>query len=201
MRLTVAAADEATVRFLDALVIFWLVLWIFIGASSAVTIWRAADVGDTITNAAHALDAAGTALTKVSAVPIIGGDAGALGSDVSTTAADVAERGQQVKGQFRQLSVMLGFSIMAMPTTPVVGLYLPLRLARRRERADIRRALREGPHDPLLDQHLAERAERHLSFAAVRALRAAASPGSSHDLDRELADAELARLGLQRPRG
>ncbi|MDQ3094913.1 MAG: hypothetical protein M3Q82_02985 [Actinomycetota bacterium] len=200
MRATISTVDEPTLRLLDGLVLFWLVLWLFIGAWSAMTIWQVADLGDTITKSGRALETAGTALTKVSSVPVIGAEAGQLGDEVVTTAADVASRGQEIKGQLRQLAFMLGLSIMVMPTTPVVGMYLPLRLARRREKAGIRQALAQHGDDSQLDRHLAERALNHLPFTTVRSL----SSDPLHDIAagraRRLADAELERLGLQRPR-
>jgi hypothetical protein len=199
MHATISTADESTIRLLDGLVIFWLVLWLLIGAWSAVTIWQVAYLGDTITNSGRALETAGTALTKVGSVPVIGGEAGELGDEVVTTAADVASRGQVVKGQLRQLALMLGLSIMVMPTTPVVGMYLPLRIARRREIAGIRRALAQHGHDAQLDRHLAQRALDHLPFTTVRSL----SPDPWRDIAEgktgRLADAELERLGLRRP--
>ncbi|MBA3989478.1 MAG: hypothetical protein H0X54_00325 [Propionibacteriales bacterium] len=200
MRATISTADESTIRVLDGLVIFWLVLWLFIGAWSAVTIWHVGDIGDTISNSGRALETAGTALTKVGSVPIIGDEAGELGNEVVTTAADVASRGQEVKGQLRQLAVMLGLSIIVMPTTPVVGMYLPLRLARRREISGIRQALAQHGGDARLDRYLAERALDHLPFTSVRSL----SPDPWRDIAEgkatKLADAELERLGLRRPR-
>ncbi len=200
MRATISTADESTIRVLDGLVIFWLVLWLFIGAWSAVTIWHVGDIGDTISNSGRALETAGTALTKVGSVPIIGDEAGELGNEVVTTAGDVASRGQEVKGQLRQLAVMLGLSIIVMPTTPVVGMYLPLRLARRREISGIRQALAQHGGDARLDRYLAERALDHLPFTSVRSL----SPDPWRDIAEgkatKLADAELERLGLRRPR-
>lgn len=196
----IRTADESTIRLLDALVAFWLVLWLFIGAWSAVTIWHVADIGDTITSSGRALETAGTALTKVAAVPVIGERAGDLGDEVVVTAADVASRGQDVKGQLRQLSLMLGVSIMVMPTTPVVGLYLPLRLARRRETMAIRKALAQHGDDPQLDRHLAERALAHLPFTVVQPLSSNPRRDIAEGNARSLADAELGRLGLRRPR-
>lgn len=197
---TIRTADESTIRLLDALVVFWLVLWLFIGAWSAVTIWHVADIGDTITSSGRALETAGTALTKVATVPVIGERAGELGDEVVVTAADVASRGQDVKGQLRQLSLMLGVSIMVMPTTPVVGLYLPLRLARRRETMAIRKALAQHGDHPQLDRHLAERALAHLPFTVVQPLSSNPRRDIAEGNARSLADAELGRLGLRRPR-
>ncbi len=198
MHRSLRTADESTIRVLDGLVLFWLVFWVVLGAWSAVTIWQVSGIGDTITTSGRALDSAGTALTKVGKVPVVGDSAGALGADVSTAAADISVRGQDVKGQLRQLALMLGIAIMAMPTTPVLGFYLPLRVARRREISGLRIALAEHPDSAGLDRHLAERALANLSFTEISAI----TDDPWRDLDdgalRPLADAELRRLGVRR---
>ncbi len=197
MRAAIRTTDEATIRLLDGLVMFWVALWLTIGVWSAVTIWQASDIGDTITNSGQALESAGAALGKIGSIPVIG-DEGDLGKEVVTTAANISERGQEFKGDLRRLAVMLGLSIMFMPTTPVVGLYFPLRLARRREVAEIRRALDQHGDDPQLDRHLAERALNNLPFMAVLSLGSSPAHEISDGDARTLADAELARLGLRR---
>jgi len=88
-------------------------------------------------------------------------------------------------------------SIMLMPTTPVLGLYLPLRWARRRETAELRRSMsRHGR-----DRYLAERALQTMPFTTVHAL--VGDPWKAIDEGRtaSLADAELDRLGIRRPQG
>ncbi len=199
MRTGIKTTDEATIELLDGLVAFWVVLWLAIVAWSGVTVWQLSDMGDTITSSGRALETAGTALTKVGSVPVIGDD-GDLGEEVVTTAADITGRGQEIKGELRQLALMLGISIMVMPTTPVVGTYLPLRFARRREVAEIRHALTQKGDDPQLDRYLAERALDNLPLSEVRSLSADPWRDISMGNTRALADAELARLGLRRAR-
>lgn len=199
MRGTIRTADEPTIRLLDGLVIFWVVLWFLIGAWTGVTIWAASDIGDTITTSGHALESTGTALTKLGAVPVVGERAKALGEEVQNTATDIASRGQEFKGQLHRLSLMLGISIMVMPTTPIVGLYLPLRLARRREVVGIRRTLAKHGDDPQLDRYLAERALSHLPFTAIYSVSTDPWRDLSDGRARDLADVELGRLGLERP--
>ena len=199
MRGAIETVDQSTIRLLDGLVIFWTVFWTVVGVWSAVTIWQISEIGDTVTSSGRALDTAGTALVKVGAVPVVGGSAGELGEQVVATAADISSRGQEVRGELRQLSLMLGISIVVMPTTPVVGLYVPLRLARRRETLAIRRALSQHGSDPQLDRHLAERALRYLPFTVVRSLTADPWRDIAEGNARRLADAELVRLGVHRP--
>jgi len=141
VHLTLRTADEATVRLIDSLVAFWLVFWLVIGAWSGYTIWQVSGLGDTVTTSGQALNSAGEALQAVGEVPVVGESTGELGDEVVGTAADIADRGQEIKAQLRQLSLLLGLSIALMPTTPVIWLYLP---ARRREVDRLRRPAGRG---------------------------------------------------------
>ncbi len=135
------AADHRTLRLLDAAVLFWVVLWVVIGAWTGVTLWRAADVGDTVASSGRSLVSVGEGLQSLSAVPLVGDRPAEIGTEVTETAGEISERGDEVKGQLRQLGVVLGIAVVGIPVTPVVGLYLPLRLRRGREVAGIRRHL------------------------------------------------------------
>jgi hypothetical protein len=199
MRLSVRTADESTVRLLDGMVAFWLVLWLVVGAWSGYTIWQVSALGDTVTKSGRALDSAGNALQSVGEVPIVGDGPGALGDEIVVTAADITTRGQEIKSDLRRLSLLLGLSIVLMPTTPVLGLYLPLRAARRRDVRELRRALTRHGSDPALERYLAERAIDALPYTAVRAISADPWADIAQGRAQRLADAELERLGLRRP--
>ena len=200
------AADHRTLRLLDAAVLFWVVLWVVIGAWTGVTLWRAADVGDTVASSGRSLVSVGEGLQSLSAVPLVGDRPAEIGTEVTETAGEISERGDEVKGQLRQLGVVLGIAVVGIPVTPVVGLYLPLRLRRGREVAGIRRHLQDHADDPRYDRYLADRARAALPYDTVATLdpspdvtapeRTAAQARST---DRVLADAELARLGVRRP--
>jgi len=183
------------------MVAFWLVLWLVIGAWSGYTIWQVSALGDTVTRSGQALGSAGEALQSVGEVPVVGDRPGELGDQVVDTALDLTVRGQDIKSDLRRLALLLGLSIVLMPTTPVLGLYLPLRLARRREILELRRALARHSRDPTLDRYLAERAVHALPYSTVRAISDDPWGDIRHGRSQRLADAELDRLGLRRPVG
>ncbi|CAN5780484.1 hypothetical protein BH20ACT6_BH20ACT6_21830 [soil metagenome] len=197
---TVRTADESTVRVLDGLVAFWLVLWLVMGAWTGYTMWQLSAMGDTLASSGEALDSAGTALEALSDVPVVGDRTAELGQQVVKTAGDVTSSGADFKSRFRVLSLLIGVSIAAIPTTPVVGLYLPLRWARRRDLADLRRALAHDGNDPRLRRYLAHRALTGMPYSALTQI--SADPWRDVDTgDTDaLAAAELRRLGL-RPTG
>lgn len=133
MGLTLRTTDPSTVRLLDALVGFWVALWLVIGAWAGYTMWQVAEVGDTVTTSGHAISSTGDALQAVGEVPVVGERPTELGQELGTTGADIADRGQQVKSQLRQLSILLGLAIALSPSTAIAGLYLALRPAHRRD--------------------------------------------------------------------
>lgn len=200
MRTTIRGADESTLRLWDGIAVFWVVLWAALGVWTGVTLWHVADAGDTISSSGRALYAVGHGLQDLAEVPVVGEGSGPVGQKVVATADDITARGQHLKGQMRRLGVLLGLAVLAIPVIPVVGLYLPLRLARRREVSALRRDLARHPHDPGLDRYLANRARTLLPYQTVVMLTEAAAAGrEADDGDRRLADAELSRLGIRRP--
>src|SRR6478736_2689198 len=133
---------------MDGLVAFWFVLWLVVGTWSGYTMWQLSELGDTVTSSGHAIGSTGEALEALGQVPVVGERPTELGRQLVGTGADIADRGQQVQSQLRQLSLLLGLAIALAPTTPLAGLYLPLRLSRRRETRQLQQALDRHAGDP-----------------------------------------------------
>jgi hypothetical protein len=184
--------DQRSVHLLDGVVVFWCVFWCVLGVWTGVTLWQAADVGDTISASGSSLASVGRGLESLSDLPVIGERPGEIGAEVNRSAAEIVERGAEVKGQLRLLGVFLGIGLVGIPVTPVLGLYLPLRLRRAREIRAIRGQLEQHRDDPGFDRWLADRARATLPYSEV------AGHGSD---ERGLADAELTRLGISRSEG
>ncbi len=191
-------SDQRALRNLDRLVVFWVVLWVVLGVATGVTLWRASDLGDTVSSSGRTLGTVGSSLSDLSDIPLVPERPGEIGKEVQASAADITTRGEEVKRELRLLGVLLGISIVGIPVTPVVGLYLPLRLRRAREVKRLRRTLRDHDDDRGLDRWLAHRARAALYYDEVAQI-AAAADGDPRREDRALADAELKRLGLRRP--
>lgn len=193
-----ALSDHRALRQLDRLILFWVVLWVVIGVATGVTLWRAAVIGDTVSRSGGTIATVGESLQALSDLPLVPDRPGEIGQEVQASAADISARGQDVKGDLRLLGVLLGIAVIGIPLSPVVGLYLPLRLRRSREVRALRESLRRHPDDPGLDGWLAHRARGSLVYDDVARIEADAG-GDPRREARLLADAELRRLGVRRP--
>lgn len=200
MDLNVRTADEPRIRRLDGLVLLWVVLWLVIGGWVGYTLWQVSYVGDTVTASGRAIGSSGDALESLGGVPVVGDRTAELGNEVLAAGEDIELRGQEVKGQLRQLAVLLGLAVALLPATPVLGLYVPLRNARRRDIDGVRQLLSSSSDDGVVDRFLAERAVRRLSPREVHRIDSDPWKALSEGHTRTLADAELQRLGLRRRR-
>ena len=193
------ALTARTVRALDAGLAVWLVVWLVLG----VVVWR--DVGtqarlsQSVVKVGGAVKQTGDALALIGAVPLIGSGIRDLAGRVQRDGVDVQARGRQSEQAIHRIAVIAGLAVAVLPAAMVLLLYLPSRLLWRRDRRALAAALRERD-DAALDQYLARRAITALSWASLCAL----SDDPWRDVTaghwRDLADAELARLDLQRPR-
>ena len=110
-------------------------------------------------------------------------------------AGDVRRSGTDSRQSLERMGILVGAAFVAVPVMLVLPVYLPLRLAWRREVAAVRTAL-QSADAASLDLLLARRA------LVTLPLRGGARPGTappgelSAEETRRLADAELARLGL-----
>ncbi len=96
----------------------------------------------------------------------------------------------------RRLGALVGALIAIVPSLPLLWLYLPGRVAEEDDRRRILGRLRDG--DPAIEELLATRAVVHLPYRQLLAI----TPDPAEDLragrHRQLADAELSRLRLDR---
>jgi hypothetical protein len=192
------SADASTLRRWDGVALFWVVLWLVVGCWSGVQIHQLTGLADSTVSSGRALATAGQALSTLAEVPVIGETTGRLGDEVSQTAEDITAGGERAGRSVRVLGVLVGLSIALGPVGPVLLLYLPLRMAQRRQTRDVVAALRAG-HGTGLSAQLAHRAVSHLSPSELSTV----SDDPVGDLlagrYEQLAAAELRRLGIDRP--
>lgn len=196
MQLLMRTTDHRTLSLLDGVVAFWLVLWAVVAALTGFEIWSLSRLADTAEISARAVDSAGEALQGLSEIPLVGDQPGELGTEVRAAATDIAQSAGQTREQVRQLSVLLGVAIFLLPVSPVIGLYLPLRLRHRSYLAEIRRAMGSDTDRPALDAYLAHSALAHMGFADLSRVTPDPARDVAEGRHAALAAAELERLGL-----
>jgi hypothetical protein len=180
----------------DALAIFWVLLWLVVGGLVAIQVWSLSNISDAAEASAVAADDAGQALQELSELPLVGDGPGELGTSVREAAAEVEQNAAQTRRDVRRLSVLLGLAVAALPTTPLLALYVPQRRAFRRHVAAVRRELSEHGRTPALDAYLAHRAVAALSYGELYTVTTDPVRDLLMGRHEALADVELSRLGL-----
>jgi len=120
-------APVAQRRPVEVGVALWVALWLLVGVWTGVEVWRLSELTMTVADSGRALDEAGTALQSLRRVPLVGGEAAELGTQVRQNGVDVVAGAAEAQGSFRRLAVLLGVTIAFVPTVPVVAMYRVLR--------------------------------------------------------------------------
>ncbi len=81
----------------------------------------------TVADSGRALDEAGMALQSLDRVPLVGGEAAELGTQVRQNGVDIVAGAGSAQGSFRRLAILLGVTIAFVPTVPVVAVHRVLR--------------------------------------------------------------------------
>lgn len=192
-------ADRRTVSLLDGVAFFWVVLWLVVGLATGAQIWQLTSLSDTAQVSASAVDSAGQALESLSELPLVGDSPGELGSQVREAASEVAASAERTRQDVRRLAVLLGLAVFLIPISPVLGLYVPLRVRRGAHVAAIRRELTRGHAGRAFDAYLAHRAVASMRYGDLLTVSDDPAADLAAGRHRALADAELGRLGLNRP--
>jgi predicted PurR-regulated permease PerM len=192
--------SRRTVRRWDLAAVLAVLVFGTLGALLARYVWLLAEQDAGLLRATDALDTTSRAIGLLGQVPFVGDGAGQLADSVAATAADVRTSVAAARADLHAVAVLLGTTVLALPVVPLLLVYLPLRLARRRELRGLRRLLR-GPDDPMLVEHLARAALRRVPLRELRGVTA--RPWLDADRGRclHLAVAELRRLGVTPPPG
>lgn len=190
--------DRRAVRRLDVVAAVWTVVFLGLGAVTGVELWRLSRLQDTLHQVNTAVTAAGNAVGLFASLPLVGSAAGRLAGTITNAAAAVNTGADQVGSSARVLAVVIGLALILMGIAPLTLIYLPLRMARRRELAVLTALLREDS-DPLLVAHLAHAAVTRLPYTQLRRLTPTPWQDLAQHRYHRLAGAELARLGVQVP--
>jgi len=173
---------------LDLLLVLWVLLWLWLGIRVGQEVSGLAELSDRVTSTGAAIEAVGGTLGSLSDVPLVGGGIGESAERITDAGRGAAAKGRESRETIESLSILLGLAIALVPTLPLLALYAPLRLARRREAVAIREVGARVDSDPAVRGMLAERARATMPLAAL--MREVPEPWSA-------GDAELARAALR----
>ncbi|HYF28203.1 MAG TPA: hypothetical protein VD931_20835 [Baekduia sp.] len=183
---------------IDVVLVVWVVAWGALGIAVAGEVRGLRQLSETVADVGQAARETGQVLGALEDVPLVGGTVGEAAREVDDAGRSAIESARRSRESVDDLQWMLGLFLAVVPSIPVLGLYVPLRVAAARERRALARLVRERRHDPVLRHLLAQRAllttpYRHLEQADEDPVVAA----REEHLDL-LADEELRRLGVSR---
>jgi hypothetical protein len=182
---------------LDALLVAWTLWWLGVGLVLAHEVRGLSRVSDTAERSGRAAMAVAD---TVRALPVIGDQVDEPAAQVHDAGADAVASARAARATARRSGWLIGVSIAAIPSLPVLLLYLPARVGAARERRALRRAVRRGG-SLALDAVLARRAVAHLPYPTLRTVSRDPEEDLRAGRHRPLADAELAWFGVERPVG
>ena len=187
------------VRALDLGAVAWMALWIVLAVLVAREVNDLRSLSTTVVRAGVAVEETGALVRTLGSVPFVGERVAEVADRVEEAGRSAQASGEDSRDSTRDLSLLLGLSIGLIPTLPLLGLYVPLRLAWMRERRAVQRALRRAADDPRLTEFLARRAAANFSYDQL--LGASENPYEDLAAGRyeALAALELERLGIQGP--
>lgn len=188
--------DHRRRHLVTAFISVWVLVWVVVGVFTGLQVHKLTEVSDSLLQSGKALDTAGSALQAVGGLPVVGERAEGFGDEVRTTAEEVQRAGASSRETVQSVSILLGLALVLVPVVPVVALYAPLRVSLARQRAAVARALRQSEQHLRLEEFLANRAVQNLPYDTLSQVSADPWGDLERRAYRQLANAELTRLGL-----
>jgi hypothetical protein len=190
----IPATDRITPQ--DLALALWVALWIALAVAVAVNTRDVAKLGGTVSQTGAAMRDVGGV---IGSVPLVGGDVSSASQSVEQAGASAEANGTDAQDAADRLGIYLGIAIAVIPSVPVLGLYLPIRLARVRERRVARRSLARFGGDLRFQEFLARRALQHLTYEEIMAVSEQPWEDMRTGRFRAFAAAELDRLEIEHP--
>lgn len=187
----------AFIAAVDLLVIVWVVVWLLLGLRVHDEVEGLRELSRTISDAGGAVERTGQALGALN-IPFVGGRIEQTAREVTEVGRETRLSGRTARESIANLSTLLGLSVAFIPSSAVLFVYLPARIARARERQAMRQMLERFGGEPGFERLLAHRALQTMSY---RRLQHEAGDRPWADLVEgrygELAAAERRRLNLE----
>jgi hypothetical protein len=181
---------------LDLALAAWVLVWVGLGVSIGLELSNLGGLSHTAIVDGHAVESVGRSLSVLGNVPLVGGSLSGVAHQVQVAGASAASGGANSQSSIDTLSVLLAIAVALLPSVPVFGFYLPVRLYLRREANALRQAVTLHGHDPAFQAFLARRAVDSLGYHRLRRVAALPWAQPTEGATTELAAAELRRLGI-----
>jgi hypothetical protein len=188
--------SSRTLPLVDAALALWVAAWIGLGIAIGVNVRNLTGLSHTVVVEGHAVETVGRTLRPLGGVPLVGGEVSRAAEQVQQMGSSAVRSGESSASSINALSVLLAIAVALLPSVPVFGFYLPLRVQRTREARALRRAVRERPGDPRLEAFLAQRAVASLGYQRLREITPAPWSDIEEGRCAALAEAEIRRLGI-----
>lgn len=188
--------DQATprqVRLIGAVVALWAALCMAVAAWVGLDVHRLDQWSTVLDSTGSTLETTASALDGLRGNAAVGSEAGLAAAELRSVAAQSRTSASYSRSSIHQLSYELALALGLIPSLPAVVAFGRFRLSRARERQALMEALCDASRRGLVVRYLAERAVENLSHHELL-------PGTAglsvHERRARLAEAELARLGL-----
>lgn len=189
--LRIPATDRITIP--DVALAVWAAFWIALAVAVALNTRDVAKLGTTVSQTGTAMNQVGGV---IGSVPLVGGDVGSTSQSIQAAGSSAEANGVQAQDAANRLGIYLGIAIAVIPSVPVLGLYLPIRWSRIRQRRVARRSLEIFGSDPRFQEFLARRAVERLTYEEIMAVSEQPWEDMRQGRFRALATAELDRLEI-----
>lgn len=188
------------IRTLDVVVLAWVIAWLGMGIYVGRDIRELREIPRTGASTGRALNDVSGSLQRLASLPLVGSRVSPLAARARGEARSIEVASQATDESIRELSILLGVAVALAPTVPLLALFVPLRVSQEREARAFRRAVRQKTDDPVFEEFLARRAAENLPYHRLREISADPWRDISTGHVRDLADAELRRVGVSRAR-
>jgi len=157
----------AWIGIVDLLVVVWVAVWLILGLRIHGEVEGLTELSTTISRAGGAVEQTGRALGDLN-IPLVGDRIERTAGEVAAVGRETRISGRTARDSIADLSTLLGLAVALIPSSAILLVYLPVRIARVRERRALRELLARFGDDPALDRLLAHRALQTLSYRELQ---------------------------------
>jgi hypothetical protein len=188
--------SQRTVMAVDMLLLAWVILWVWVGVETAQRVGSLRSLGDGVVSAGQATSDVADAIGGLADLPVIGSAFDAVADAIGGVGDATTDLGTSGQRAVDRSAALMGWALALAPTVPFLAIWVPVRVARERERSSIRRGL--GADDAAMLAYLAHAAVTSRPFPELLAVTNDPMGDLEAHRFRALASLQLERLELDR---